>query len=235
MYRSDEKSAMFDTEVIDGIHKRQELRLREQQYKVKIQYEGLKKLGKALWNAQSFEELVFGKFYIPFEILNEYIKNLRLPREISKFSIEGMENDSFKVFFNHSKYGIIVFYLSLTDVILGQNKSALKIHLDSWDLPKASWFTKQLFKIGLLFKGVDISDFNSALPMFKIEKVGNDNDYILDFSKIVKDGLDENYLNTDLIRIHDWRIYGDKLALQISLSSEKLMKYLKRKMPILFE
>ena len=105
-YYNPKNSTMFDSNVVDGIHKRYELRVKDAQSQVSMQFESLKKLGQDLWRAQRFEDMVFGRFVVPTELVNEYVSDIKIPKvlnslQVSTSSINKIRNsvnNNFSVF-----------------------------------------------------------------------------------------------------------------------------------------
>lgn len=234
MFNKKDNTTMFDRDIVEGIQQRHELRVRDVQSKVSVQFDGLKRFGRDLWKVQVFEELIFGKVHVPYDLLNTYITEMKLPKFIKSVKITG--NNAGDIFINicHNKHGLVRLTVDLKDVIITDNYCCLKFALKNWEMPDVSWFVRKLVQVGFMMTGLEISALNKALPLvsFKKDEEGN---YILDFTNIIKDNLDERKLTSDILRIINWDVMEDRLALQISLSSEKLIKYLKRKMPILFD
>ena len=86
-YYNPKNSTMFDSNVVDGIHKRYELRVKDAQSQVSMQFESLKKLGQDLWRAQRFEDMVFGRFFIPTDLINSYVKDIRIPNVLNGLQV----------------------------------------------------------------------------------------------------------------------------------------------------
>ena len=118
------------------------------------------------------------------------------------------------------------------------NKEDLKVrvNLENWEMPDASWFTRNMIKVGLLLSNKEVDILNRYCSILSFEKdENNSKQYIINFTNVIKEALDENYLSMTMVRLINWTPLDNNLMLQISISSEKLVKYLKNKMPILFD
>ena len=61
------------------------------------------------------------------------------------------------------------------------------------------------------------------------------NEYRIDCTDTLQSLLNENEISLDMVRLLGWEIFEGILQLQISINTERLSAYLKRRMPILFD
>lgn len=227
--------AMFDAEVVQAIQASHELRVRNAQDKVSSQYSELKRLIKDLWKCQRFEDFIFGRFYIPYSLVNTYIQDIEFPKFVENVQLDSLPNGDILVNIKTTKHGRVQFVFGICDIIVGNGDVKSRIKLKSWKMLDSGWLVRGLVKLGFM-TGVDVATLNKVCSPIKFSKVPDANDeYIVDFSEVVKNVLNENHLSMDIVRLINWISQDDKLTLQISISSEKLVDYLKSRMPILFD
>ncbi len=234
-YNVNSAGMMFDPAVIQEIHKRHEIRVRDVQDKVSTQFEDLKCLGRALWKAQKFEDLIFGRLKIPFELLNNYIKTLKTSAFMSDLVLGASPSGDLMVSFRNSRLGLVLLTLGINDIIFGKKYAGVTVVLKSWELPEASWLTRNLIKLGIMKTGLDTGFLNQHLGSVKFHKGKARNEYRIDCTDTLQSLLNENEISLDMVRLLGWEIFEGILQLQISINTERLSAYLKRRMPILFD
>jgi hypothetical protein len=235
-YYNPKNSTMFDSNVVDGIHKRYELRVKDAQSQVSMQFESLKKLGQDLWRAQRFEDMVFGRFFIPTDLINSYVKDIRIPNVLNGLQVSTDRFNKIRLVADHVKLKNIIVDLTLREIILNRDNFKLVVSLNSLEMPKVPWYIRGMIRVGMKVTGLEISALNKALPNVKVSKSEkNPDEYIVDLTPFIKKTLNEKDLDLDMIRIRDWNVDDAAANFQISIRSEKLAWYLKKRMPILFD
>ncbi|WP_294496336.1 hypothetical protein [uncultured Ruminobacter sp.] len=235
-YYNPNNGTMFDSSVVDGIHKRYELRVKDAQSQVSAEFSDLKKLGKEIWRAQRFEDMVFGRFVIPTDLVNEYVSDIRIPKVLDSLQVATSSINRLKLTANHVKLGRIILNLSISDIIVNKDNFKLAFVLNSWEMPDTSWLIRNMIRIGMMVTGLEISAINRAIPEINVTKSEfNAKEYIVDLSPAIKNTIREQDLSFDMIRLLDWTVDESAAHLQISIKSEQLARYLKKRMPILFD
>jgi hypothetical protein len=234
LYKSNE--AMFDSNIVAGIHDRKESRIRDLQTQVSVKFNGLKRFAHDLWRVQKIEDLIFGRVRLPYVLINNYLQYIQLPEEIESLNFDGEEVGYYFIRLKHKKYGKILIKFKLQEILLNKDDLKVRVNLENWEMPGASWFTRNMIKVGLLLSNKEVDILNRYCSILNFEKdENNSKQYIINFTNVIKEALDENYLSMTMVRLINWTPLDNNLMLQISISSEKLMKYLKNKMPILFD
>ena len=230
-----ERGTMFDSGVVEALHERHELRVRDVQQKVSAQFDGLKRFSRDLWKVQRFEDLIFGRVVIPFDVVNTYVQELQFPKVIDNVKIGGLATGELLVTINHKKHGCIFLNIAVHEILIEKKSVKLGVCLKSWEMPDASWFVRNMIKIGLMMTGLEIAALNKAIPSVEFKKGTLDNEYEIDLTNVVQVGLKDYELSMDMIRLLDWGINDKSIGLQLSINAEKLVNYLKKRMPILFD
>ncbi len=235
-YYNPNNGTMFDSNVVDGIHQRYELRVKDAQSQVSAEFSDLKKLGKEIWKAQRFEDMVFGRFVVPTELVNEYVSDIKIPKVLNSLQVSTSSINKIKLVAEHVKLGKIILDLSVREIILNRDTFKLAFMLNSWEMPDTSWFIRNMIKIGMMVTGLEISAINKAIPGINVSKSEfNSKEYIVDLTPAIKNTIKEKDLSLDMIRLLDWSVDETATHLQISIKSEQLARYLKKRMPILFD
>lgn len=234
-YFNSNTGAMYDRGVIEGLHQRHELRVRDVQEQVSVQFDGLKRFAHDLWKAQRFEDLIFGRVVFPVDLINQYLKEMKLPKNIEDVKISTLVSGDVILHLKHKKYGKVILNLVISEIIVDKDSMRFKVLLKDYSLPDASWLVRNLIKLGLLFTGLEITALNSSLPMVSFKKGNLKNEYEVDISGIVKRTLDDYDLSMSMIRLIDWGVTENVLGVQMAINAEKLTAYLKKRMPILFD
>lgn len=230
-----EKGTMFDSGVVEALHERHELRVKDVQSKVSVQFDGLKRFARDVWKVQRFEDLIFGRVVLPFEVLNTYIQELKYPKVIDNVKVGGLATGEMLVTINHKKHGCIFLNIVVHEILIEKSFVKVKVVLKGWEMPDASWFVRNMVKIGMMMTGLEIAALNKAIPSVTFKKGSIENEYEIDLTDLVQKALDDYELSMNMVRLIDWGINEKSIGLQLSLSSEKLVSYLKKRMPILFD
>ncbi len=235
-YYNPDKGTMFDSNVVDGIHRRYELRVNDAQSQVSVEFGDLKRLGRDLLKAQRFEDVVFGRFLVPCDLINDYLSKIKMQGVIGGVSVKTTSFNKVKLTVGHVKYGRVVLNLSVCDIVLNKNALKLVVYLDSMDMPETSWFVRNMIRVGLKTTGLEITALNKSIPALRLSKSpANPKEYEVDLTDGIRNTLNERNLSLEMVRLLNWSVDSDGVRLQMSINSGLLAKYLKKKMPILFD
>ncbi len=240
-YYSPEKGTMFDREVVEGLKERHESRVRDLQVNVSMQFDGLKRFAQDIWRAQKFEDLVFGRVVFPISLINGYLKTAKLPHAIKNLNLVAMPSGKLELSLEHIRFGPIIIDIEVVDIIINSEQCVLRYHVMGWEMPKANWFIRNLVKMGLFTAGIDLGFINKTVPLVHISRSQDDNfmeiddTYDIDITKAIQHGLHDFKVSLDMIHLIDWGVNERFLGLQLSISAEKLVAYLKQRMPNLFD
>ncbi len=229
------QNVMYDPAVIQEIHNRHELRVRDVQNEVSSKFLDLKCFARDLWKAQKFENIIFGRVKLPLELINRSMGKFKLPKSIKNAEIATTPSSDLLISFVHNRFGRVIITASLNEILFGKEKAAVRIVLKKWEMPETSWFVRNMVKLGLLKTGLEISALNHVMPALKFSRGANDNEYEVDFTDVMQSLLNESEISLDMIRLLNWEILDQNLLVQISINTEKMVAYLKRRMPVLFD
>ncbi len=230
-----DKGTMFDAGVVEELHQRHELRVRDVQNQVSMQFDGLKRFARDLWKVQRFEDLIFGRVVVPIEIINTYLQEMKFPKSIKNVTLASVASGDIIVTITHAKYGRVILDLVVHQIIIDKDSMRIRLFLKEYEMPDTSWLIRNLIKLGIIFTGLEINALNAALPMISFKRGKLDNEYEVDLSGILKSTLDDYDLSMSMIRLIDWGVNDNVFGLQIAINAEKLINYLKKRMPILFD
>ena len=234
-YFNPSRGTMYDSQIVEALHDRQELRIRDVQSKVSMQFDGLKRFAHDLWKVQRFEDLIFGRIVVPIDLINVYLKELTLPKKINGVRLATLASGDVIVTVDHKKYGNIILNVVLHEIAVNKDSMKIKLFLKSYEMPDVSWIMRNIIKLGLVFTGLEINALNNAMPLVQFKKGSLENEYEIDLTGIVKKTLDDNQLSMSMIRLIDWGVNDNVLGLQVSIKAQELTEYLKKRMPILFD
>ncbi len=228
-------NTMFDSSVVEGIHKRHELRVLDVQNKVSEEFEPFKQFSKEFWKIQKFEDVVFGKFVLPFALLNQGIARTKLPSKINDFRVYGSASGELIVAINHARKGNILLNFKLEKVLIHANSFKLKVELTKFELLDCSWLMRNMIKMGLKFRNLEFQRLCKRITFMKVIKDEGENAYIIDLSDAIIGMLNDHNIDMEMIRLRTCTILKDSIKLEASIATQKLVTYLKAKMPNLFD
>ena len=73
----------------------------------------------------------------------------------------------------HKKYGKILIKFKLQEIHLNKEDLKVRVNLENWEMPDASWFTRNMIKVGLLLSNKEVDILNRYCPILSFEKDEN--------------------------------------------------------------